>query len=118
MPALIILVASGLVGMRPPAPAWILFAGIVVCSILGTVSYYHRDFDVGRGDWRTAAFSILDRAQPGDSVFVYQPTGLNPFEFYRWQRHPYSTWPRTLNPQKDSDWADSAFVEIPGADLR
>jgi mannosyltransferase len=117
MPALIVLVAAGISRLRPPVLAWLLFAAVVGCSIAGTVSYYHYDFDVVRGDWRAASRWVLAHTQPGDSIFFYQPTGNAPFRFYKWQKDPSSAWPRTLNPQKDSDWSDPAFVRIPGTDL-
>jgi mannosyltransferase len=118
MPALIVLVAAGIARLRPPFLAGVLFAAIVGGSMAGTISYYHADFDVVRGDWRAASRFVLAQTQPGDTVFFYQSYGNAPFEFYRWQESPSSAWPKSLNPQKDSDWSDPAFVGISGTDLR
>jgi mannosyltransferase len=119
LPALILTVAAGIAGLRPRALAWVFVAAISVFSILGDVSYYRRDFDLDREDWRAATSYVLDRAQPGDGAFFYVNVGRLPFEFYRSLRHPSPRWPEALVVANGGDWAyrDSIFAYL-GEELR
>jgi mannosyltransferase len=116
LPALVLLVAVGITRLRPAAIGWGFGIAITICSLLGTISYYHRDFDVGHEDWRGASQYILDHAQPGDAIFFYPPPAQAPFEFYRWQRQQDSSWPKTLNPSMYSSTGENLFL-IPGTQV-
>jgi mannosyltransferase len=119
LPALVLTVATGITQLRPRALAWIFIAAISVFSILGDTSYYRRDFDLDREDWRAATSYVLDRAQPGDGAFFYANFGRLPFEFYRSQRHPSPRWPEALVAANGGDWGyrDSIFAYL-GEELR
>ncbi len=114
LPALVLTVAAGISQLRPRALAWVFVAAISVFSILGDTSYYRRDFDLDREDWRAAASYVLDRAQPGDGAFFYANFGRLPFDFYRSQRHPSPRWPEALVSANGSDWGyrDSLFAYL------
>jgi len=87
---------------------------ISVFSILGDTSYYRRDFDLDREDWRAATSYVLDRAQPEDGAFFYANFGRLPFDFYRSQRHPSPRWPEALVAANGKDWGyrDSLFAYL------
>jgi mannosyltransferase len=97
LPALILLVAAGITHIRPTAFAWLLFSAISLGSIAGTGSYYKKDFDIERDDWRAATSLIFDHAHPRDDVFFYLNFGRIPFEYYRSIRRPLPEWPRPLD---------------------
>ena len=111
LPALTLLVAAGIVRLRPLVLAGVLAAAITVLSLFGTASYYKSDFDLERDNWRTATSFVLDRALPGDGVFFYTNFSHLPFEYYRSQRQPAPTWPEALVAANGSDWGyrDSLF---------
>ena len=96
LPALILIVAAGILRLRPAILAWGLGGVISAFSLLGVVSYYQKDFDINRDDWRAASSFIFDHAQPGDGVFYLNFFGM-PLEYYRSQRHPAPAWPQVLN---------------------
>ncbi len=96
LPALVLLVAAGILRLRPALLAWGLGGMISALSLLGVVSYYHKDFDIIRDDWRAASSFIFDQAQPGDDIFYLNFFGM-PLEYYRSQRHPAPAWPQVLN---------------------
>ncbi len=83
LPALIILAAVGLEQLR--RSVLVLAALLVVCgmSLQGVRSYYLRDFDLYRDDWRDAARVLLHDAQPGDAALIYVSTGRMTYEYYR-----------------------------------
>src|SRR6266436_424782 len=114
LPALVLLVATGITQPRARALAWIFVAAISVFSILGDTSYYRRDFDLDREDWRAATSYVLDRAQPEDGAFFYANFGRLPFDFYRSQRHPSPRWPDALVAANGKDWGyrDSLFAYL------
>jgi hypothetical protein len=114
LPALVLTVTAGIARLRPRALGWILVAAISVLSILGDVSYYRRDFDLDREDWRGATSYVLDRAQPGDGAFFYVNVGRLSFEFYRSLRHPSPRWPEALVATNGGDWGyyDSVFAYL------
>lgn len=117
LPALALLVAAGFTRLRWGVLSWILCAAISVGSLLGTNSYYRRDFDLYRPDWREAVAYALDHSQPGDSVYSDR-ANQESFEFYRWQRRPAPAWPKNLNPPINHDETEDDFVVIPGTELR
>ncbi len=114
LPALVLMVATGITQPRARALAWIFVAAISVFSILGDTSYYRRDFDLDREDWRAATSYVLDRAQPEDGAFFYANFGRLPFDFYRSQRHPSPRWPEALVAANGKDWGyrDSLFAYL------
>jgi hypothetical protein len=82
--------------------AWILVAAISIASLAGTVSYYQKDFDIGRNDWPGATSFIFDHAQPGDGIFFHLSFARVPFEFYRSQRKFPTRWPEPLNAESST----------------
>jgi len=96
LPALILAVTAGIIRLRPDILAWGLGGVISSFSLLGVVSYYQKDFDINRDDWRAASSFIFDHAQLGDGVFYLNFFGM-PLEYYRSQRHPAPAWPQVLN---------------------
>jgi mannosyltransferase len=118
LPALVLLVAAGIARLRPMALGAAFGIAISACSLLGTFSYYQRDFDVAHENWRGASEYLFDRAQPGDTVFVFPPFARAPLEFYRWQRQSASTWPKSLNPSDDTRLPGEDLVTIPETNLQ
>jgi hypothetical protein len=111
LPALMLIVAAGILKLRRPVAVWILAAVISTLSLAGTVSYYRRDFDLDRDDWRAAASYVIEHSSAGDGVFFYQGFGRLPFEFYRSLGKPVSAWPAALVAANGGDWGyrDSLF---------
>ena len=111
LPALMLIVAAGILKLRQPVAVWILAAVISTLSLAGTVSYYRRDFDLDRDDWRAASAYVIENAGAGDGVFFYQGFGRLPFEFYRSLRKPVSRWPAAFVGVNGGDWGyrDSLF---------
>jgi uncharacterized membrane protein len=105
LPALLLIVGGGITWLTPRPLGLTLLAAISAFSIVGTVSYYHRDFDLDRDDWRAATSYILDHAQTGDGAFFYVGSGRLPFEFYRSLRKPAPQWPEDLIAANGGDWA-------------
>lgn len=118
LPALILLVAAGVLSARPRGLRWLLLSAISICSILGTAAYYRSDFDIPRPDWSAAASYVFTRTRPGDSIFFYQDNGQPPFNFYRWQRNPVPVWPKSLNPSYATEDSGTEYPFIPGTSLR
>jgi hypothetical protein len=114
LPALVLLVATGVVRLRPPILAWTLGTLITAFSLVGTASYYRADFDLVREDWRTATSYVLDRSMPGDGAFFYMNFVRLPFEFYRSQRRPAPAWPEALVSANGTEWGyhDSLFTYL------
>ena len=114
LPAAILVVAAGISTIQPRLLAWIFAAAISIFSILGVFSYYRRDFDLERDDWRGATTYVLDHVLPGDGAFFYQNFGRLPFEFYRSQKHPSPVWPEALVSAHGADWGyrDSLFAYL------
>jgi mannosyltransferase len=96
LPALLLGVAAGIARLRPAPVAWALCAWLSVFSLQGTFSYYHRDFDIYREDWRSASAYILDNSRPGDAIF-FSTFARMPYEYYRSQRRPVPAGPAILN---------------------
>jgi hypothetical protein len=112
LPAFILLVSEGITRIRPIFLAWILGLVISAASIAGTLSYYHKDFDVGRDDWRSASSYIFSHARPGDDVFFYLNFGRIPFEYYRSVAHPSPAWPKALDTTAELSYRDFRFVNL------
>jgi len=119
LPASILLVACGVARLRPRVIALALCVSISAFSLLGTIAYYHHDFDLTRDRWIAASSYVLDHAQPGDGAYFYTRMGRVPFEYYRSQRHPVPAWPQTLMSGNGDGltWQDFDSVPI-GESLR
>jgi mannosyltransferase len=126
LPAMLLLVAVGIVRLRPAVLCWGLFVAISVCSILGAVRYYQVDFEMTRQDWRAVTSYVLDRAQPGDSIFFYRSGGEAPFTYYSHKLNSTVLRPNTLNEhwlnildsQDPSDPKPQELATVPGTNLR
>ena len=82
LPALALLVASGLTRLRSN---WLIAAAvslILILSLRGIAGYYQHDIDIQRDDWRAAAKFLLSQAEPGDALLFHVPMGRMPYEFY------------------------------------
>jgi mannosyltransferase len=83
IPALVVLVAAGLARIRPR----VLLGGILLVfgllSLRGDSTYYQKDFDIFREDWRSASRYVLANSQPGDVILFHQPLTRMPYEYYR-----------------------------------
>jgi len=81
LPALLLLVASGLCRLRAGWRIPLLLLCLAL-SLRGTAGYYTQDFDNERDDWRSASNYILQHAQPGDALLFHVPMGRMPYEYY------------------------------------
>jgi uncharacterized membrane protein len=82
LPALILIAAAGISRLRSP---WLLTPALIVffaLALRGTASYYRRDFDLQRDDWRATTRFLLDHARPGDALVFHIAMGRMPFEYY------------------------------------
>lgn len=79
--ALILIVAAGVAQLKV-IPAGLLAAAISVGCCLGLASYYQKDFDLDRGNWRGVSSFVLERAKPGDDAFYPTFSGM-PLEYYK-----------------------------------
>ncbi len=103
LPALLILVASGLTRLRP---SWLLVAalmGILLLCMQGIFFVYGNDFDNERDASGVAAGFVLDHAEPGDAVMFHIAETRIPYEFVRSLRAGENTaspgFRRQLGPQ-------------------
>ncbi len=114
LPALLLLVACGVARL---SSAWLRVPAILfllALSLRGTTSYYKRDLDIRRDDWRTASQYLLSQAQPGDALLFHVPMGRMPYEFYRSVLIPTSAPPVVLYPHHNDDHLTFLdFVEKP-----
>ena len=83
LPALIILAAAGLAGLRKAWMMGVCLAAILLLSLQGTFSYYDRDFDLERDGSQAAANYIYDHARSGDAVLFHIAEARFPYEFFR-----------------------------------
>jgi mannosyltransferase len=98
IPAIVLLAAAGLAQIRPrvlPAATLAMFG---LLSLNGVASFYQKDFDIFREDWRSASRYILANAQPGDVILFHQPLTRMPYEYYR-SVTPASNPPSVIYPQ-------------------
>ncbi len=102
LPALALLAAAGLARLRWRVligAALVLFAA---WSLPAVYSYYQKDFDIGREDFRDATHFILSQTQPGDGVLFHQPIGRMPYEYYR-SITPAAAYPAVIYPAYGED---------------
>lgn len=82
LPALVLLVAVGVNSFRQRWMA-VPVIGLIAWFALGGIhSYYLRDFDLDREDFKDVTAYILDRAEPGDAVLFYKGQGRFPYSYY------------------------------------
>jgi hypothetical protein len=96
VPALMMIVGVGITKLKL-VPRTMLAGAIVGLSVFGVLSYYKKDFDLTRGNWRAISSFILDRTQPGDDLYYVTFSGA-PLEYYKMVRHRDS--PRSIVPDK------------------
>jgi uncharacterized membrane protein len=114
VPALLLLLASGVARLRTPwlkVPAVLL---LLILSFRGTAGYYQRDLDIERDDWRGITQLLLDRTEPGDALLFHVPMGRMPYEFYR-SFQPLAPAPVVLYPNHADRITFLDFVEKPNS---
>ena len=113
LPALLLLVACGIVRLR--RPAWIVPAVLllILLSWRGTVRGYQQDIDIQRDDWRFATQYLLEHAKPGDALLFHVPMGRMPYEFYRSLSASGTAAPVVLYPHHAARITFLDFVEKP-----
>ncbi len=85
LPALVILVAAGLVNLRAPSEG---LRALIICATLLLSAHavpfvYAHDFDDERDATGAAAGFILDHTQPGDAIVFHIAATRVPYEFFR-----------------------------------
>ncbi|MGO9642691.1 MAG: glycosyltransferase family 39 protein [Candidatus Acidiferrales bacterium] len=83
LPGLFLVAAVGICRLKWNWMAGLSVVVIAALSLQGVRSYYARDFDLNRDDWRDAARALLAQAQPGDAALFYVPIGRMTYEYYR-----------------------------------
>jgi mannosyltransferase len=93
LPALALALAAGIAKLRPAPLSGLVLCAISALSMQGAFSYYKRDFDLWREDWRSATAWITSHSQPGDAIFF--PTfGRMPYEYYKSRYAPGAPSPQ------------------------
>ncbi len=82
LPALVLLAAVGLNSFRQRWMAAPVLSLMAWFALAGVHSYYLRDFDLEREDFKNVTAYILDRAEPGDAVLFYKGQGRFPYSYY------------------------------------
>jgi 4-amino-4-deoxy-L-arabinose transferase-like glycosyltransferase len=98
LPALNLLMAAGLARLRS---LWLVTPALIALLILswqGTISYYQRDFDLGRDNWADASQFLLSNALPADAIVFDIAMGRMPYEYNRSILSPGSSGPTVLYP--------------------
>jgi mannosyltransferase len=114
LPAFVLLAAAGIGRLRP---SWVIVPATLLIAVLalkGTASYYNRDFDLDRDDYRTASRYIFDRAQPGDVLIFHIAMGRMPYEFYR-SLSPDRSDPSVIYPARGDRLSYRDFLGKPSA---
>jgi mannosyltransferase len=83
IPAVVLLAAAGVAQIRPRVLLGAMMVIFGLLSMNGVASFYQKDFDIFREDWRSASRYILANAQPGDVILFHQPITRMPYEYYR-----------------------------------
>jgi mannosyltransferase len=103
LPAIVTLVALGIVRLRRPLFVGAALAAAVAASAVGVGKYFAH---VEKEDFRAATAYVLDHTHEGDGIIFYRPTRRVPFEYYlRW--HP-GALPDPLYPT--ASWGDFDLV--------
>jgi 4-amino-4-deoxy-L-arabinose transferase-like glycosyltransferase len=82
LPALILAVAVGLTSLRRWWAYMPVLAVIAYLGVGGIRSYYQKDFDVAREDYRSAAVYVISHALPGDALLFHLANGRYAFDYY------------------------------------
>ena len=83
IPAVVLLAAAGLAQIRQRVVLGILLVVFGYLSLRGDASFYQKDFDITREDWRSASRYVLANSEPGDVILFHQPITRMPYEYYR-----------------------------------
>ena len=83
IPAIALLAAAGLAQIRPRPVLGLVLIIFGFLSLHGDASFYQRDFDIFREDWRSASRYVLANSQSGDIILFHQPITRMPYEYYR-----------------------------------
>lgn len=113
LPALLLLVACGILRLRRTSLILPALLVVLVLSFRGTAEYYKQDLDIQRDDWRAATYYLLTHAQPGDALLFHVPMGRMPYEFYHSVVGPASAAPVVLYPRHGDRLTFLDFVEKP-----
>ena len=112
LPALFLLVASGIARLRPAALKAPALLFLLILSFRGTAGYYKQDLDIQRDDWRAVTQYLLSHSQPGDALLFHVPMGRMPYEFYR-SLQPLTPASAVLYPHHADRLTFLDFVEKP-----
>jgi len=83
IPALLILAAAGLPGVRPRWVSGVTVAVLLLLSARFVPFVYGHDFDMERDGSGAATNFILDHSQPGDGIIFHIAETRIPYEFFR-----------------------------------
>lgn len=122
LPALVILVAAGVLSVRPRWLAALVAAAFILLGARTVPFVYDHDFDTERDASGTAVNLILDHAQPGDAIMFYIPATRAAYEFFRSERfreHSAAafTEPEILFPHNTVTLDSRDFTGKPTADF-
>src|SRR5437870_2555918 len=98
LPALVLLAATGLVRLRR---RWLLVGALIffaAFSLRGVSSFYQKDFDIAREDWRPAVRYLLSHANARDVILFHQPIARMSYEYYR-SRTSVAAYTRVIYPE-------------------
>ena len=82
LPALVLLSAMGMMSFRRRWTALPVLALVCWFAVGGVRSYYEKDFDIGREDFRGAAEYVVQHAEPGDIVLFHKGQGRFAYSYY------------------------------------
>jgi len=82
LPGLALMAASGMESVRRNWLILPLAAAIAWLGIGGIRSYYEKDFDIVRADYRGAAAHVLANALPGDALLFHQANARYAYDYY------------------------------------
>jgi mannosyltransferase len=103
LPAIVTLIALGIVRLRRPLFVGAALAAAVAASAVGVGNYFaHAE----KEDFRAATAYVLDHMREGDGIIFYRPTRRVPFEYYL-RRHA-GPYPDPLYPT--ASWGDFDLV--------
>jgi mannosyltransferase len=104
LPAIVTLVALGIVRLRRPLFVAAALTAAVVASAVGVGKYFaHAE----KEDFRAATAYVVDHARERDGIIFYRPTRRVPFEYYL-RRHP-GALPDPLYPT--ASWGEFDLVD-------
>jgi mannosyltransferase len=82
MPAYCLIAAAGITSFRRRWLAVPMLGLICWLGWRGIRSYYERDFDVLRADYRSATRYVIERARSGDAILFYPSYGRFAYDYY------------------------------------